>query len=106
MTESHPQIFCFSKFEVSLKIHFSISFQVMMPWGPHIEKHCFAMVLSCGLHRYDLRRFYISVNFDVFILLSPKAIFSTVYCDPHSQRLWHSQQSRNKCFSETLSLFQ
>ena len=21
--------------------------------------------------------------------------FSTVYCDPHSQRLWHSQQSRN-----------
>ena len=55
MTESHPQIFCFSKFEVSLKIHFSISFQVMMPSGPHVENHCFAMGLSCGLHRYDLR---------------------------------------------------
>ena len=25
--------------------------------------------------------------------------FSTVYCDPHGQRLWHSQQSR--CFSGT-----
>ena len=22
---------------------------------------------------------------------------STVYCDPHSQRLWHSQHSRNRC---------
>ena len=30
--------------------------------------------------------------------------FSTVYCDPHSQRLWHSQQSRNRCFSGTLFL--
>ena len=27
------------------------------------------------------------------------AEFSTVYCDPHSQRLWHSQYSRNRCFS-------
>ena len=24
--------------------------------------------------------------------------FSTVYCDPHSQRLWYTQQSRNRCF--------
>ena len=24
--------------------------------------------------------------------------FSTVCCDPHSQRLWHSQWSRNRCF--------
>ena len=31
--------------------------------------------------------------------------FSIVYCDPHSQRLWHSQQSRNRCFSGTLLLF-
>ena len=31
--------------------------------------------------------------------------FPTVDCDPHSQRLWHSQQSRNKCFSGTLLLF-
>ena len=30
-------------------------------------------------------------------------IFS--YCDPHSQRLWHSQQSRSICFSGTLLLF-
>ena len=30
---------------------------------------------------------------------------STVYCDPHSQRLSHSQQSRNRCFSGTLLLF-
>ena len=28
-----------------------------------------------------------------------------VYCDAHSQRLWHSQQSRNRCFSGTLLLF-
>ena len=27
-----------------------------------------------------------------------------VYCDPHSQRLWHSQESRNRCFSGTLFL--
>ena len=27
------------------------------------------------------------------------------YCDPHSQRLWHSQESRNRCFSGTLLLF-
>src|SRR5574337_322840 len=31
--------------------------------------------------------------------------FSTVYCDPHSPRLWHSQENRNRCFSETLLLF-
>ena len=31
--------------------------------------------------------------------------FSTVCCDPHSQRLWHSQLSRNRCFSGTLLLF-
>ena len=30
--------------------------------------------------------------------------FSTVYCDPHSQRLWHSQESRSRCFSGTLLL--
>jgi len=28
--------------------------------------------------------------------------FSTVYCGPHSQRLWHSQSSRNRCFSGSL----
>ena len=32
--------------------------------------------------------------------------FSTVYCDPHSRRLWCSQLSRNRCFSGTLLLFQ
>ena len=31
--------------------------------------------------------------------------FSTVSCDPHSQRLWYSQYSRNRCFSGTLLLF-
>jgi len=31
--------------------------------------------------------------------------FSTVCCDPHSQTVWHSQQSRSRCFSETLLLF-
>ena len=31
--------------------------------------------------------------------------FSTVYCDLHSQRLWHSQESRNRCFSRTLLVF-
>ena len=30
--------------------------------------------------------------------------FSTVCCDPQSQRLWHSQQSRSRCFLE-LSYF-
>ena len=29
--------------------------------------------------------------------------FSTVYCDPHSQRLWHSQYSRNRCFWNSLA---
>ena len=28
-----------------------------------------------------------------------------VCCDPHSQRLWHSQWSRSRCFSGTLLLF-
>ena len=32
--------------------------------------------------------------------------FFTVYCDPHSQRLWHSQYSRSRCFSGTRLLFQ
>ena len=31
--------------------------------------------------------------------------FSTADCDPHSQRVWHSQSSRNRCFSGTLLLF-
>src|SRR5574337_407299 len=30
--------------------------------------------------------------------------FSTVYCDPHNQRLWHSQQSKRDVFLE-LSCF-
>ena len=30
--------------------------------------------------------------------------FSTVYCDPHSQRLWHSQRNRSRWFSGTLLL--
>ena len=30
--------------------------------------------------------------------------FSTVCCDLHNQRLWHSQKSRNRCFSGTLLL--
>ena len=32
--------------------------------------------------------------------------FSTVCCDSRSQRLWRSQQSRSRCFSGTLLLFQ
>ena len=32
--------------------------------------------------------------------------FSTVYCDPHNRRLWHSQESRNKCFSLPFSMIQ
>ena len=28
-----------------------------------------------------------------------------VLCDPHSQSLWHSQQSRNRCFLELLCFF-
>ena len=31
--------------------------------------------------------------------------FSTVYCDPNSQRLWHSQKSISRCFSGALLLF-
>ena len=31
--------------------------------------------------------------------------FSTVYCDPHSLRLWHNQESRNRCFFLELSCF-
>ena len=30
--------------------------------------------------------------------------FSSVYCDLYSQRLWHSQYSRSRCFSGTLLL--
>ena len=26
--------------------------------------------------------------------------FPTICCDPHSQRLWHSQESRNRFFLE------
>ena len=31
---------------------------------------------------------------------------SRVYCDPHIQRLWHSQKSRNRFFLELSSFFQ
>ena len=31
--------------------------------------------------------------------------FSIVSCDPHRQRLWHSQWSRNRCFFLELSCF-
>ena len=31
--------------------------------------------------------------------------FSTVYCDPYNQRVWHSQQSRNRYFSGTLLFY-
>jgi len=32
-------------------------------------------------------------------LVFPSLKFSTVCCDPHSQRIWHSQWSRSRCFS-------
>ena len=38
-------------------------------------------------------------------LVFPSLEFSPVCCDPHSQRLWHSQQSRSRYFSGTLLLF-
>ena len=38
----------------------------------------------------------------VFLSLSE---FSTVYCDPHSPRLWHSQKGKNRCFPGTLFFF-
>ena len=31
--------------------------------------------------------------------------FSTVCCDPHSQWLWHNQQSRSRCFLELSCFF-
>ena len=31
--------------------------------------------------------------------------FSTVYCDPHSQRLEHSRGSRSRCFLEMSCFF-
>ena len=31
--------------------------------------------------------------------------FSTVCCDLHNERLWHSQWSKSRCFSGTLLLF-
>ena len=31
--------------------------------------------------------------------------FSRVCCDPHSQRLWHSQKSRSRCFLELCCFF-
>ena len=33
------------------------------------------------------------------------SIVSTVYCDTHSQRLWHSQENRNRFFFFELSCF-
>ena len=32
------------------------------------------------------------------LVLPSLSEFSTIHCDPHSQRLWHSQESRNKMF--------
>ena len=32
--------------------------------------------------------------------------FSTISCDPHSQRHWHNQWSSDRCFSRPLLLFQ
>ena len=31
--------------------------------------------------------------------------FSTVCCDPHNQRLWHSQQSISRCLLELSCFF-
>ena len=31
--------------------------------------------------------------------------FSTVCCDPHSQRLWHSQWNKSRCISGTFCFF-
>ena len=31
--------------------------------------------------------------------------FSTVCCDPHSERLWYSQQSKSRCFLELSGFF-
>ena len=39
------------------------------------------------------------------LVFPPLEEFSTVCCDPHSQRLWHSQKSRNRCFSGILFAF-
>ena len=39
------------------------------------------------------------------LVFSSLSEFSTVYCDPYSQRFWHSQESRNRYFSGTFCFF-
>ena len=68
----------------------------------YLEPVCFCMssltVASWPAYRFLKRQ----VSGLVFPSLSE---FSTVYCGPQSQRLWHSKESRNRCFSGTSCFF-
>ena len=67
-------------------------------WNKSIVPCPFLTISSCPAYRF-LRR---QVRCLPFPSLSE---FSTVWCDSHSQSLWHSQQSRNRCLSGTFLLF-
>ena len=60
----------------------------------HVQSNC--CFLTC---------IQISQEADKVVWYSHLSEFSTVYCDPYSQRLWHSQKGRSRCFSGTLLLF-
>ena len=52
----------------------------------------------------DLRTNFPGGRSSGLVFPSPEE-FSIVCCDPHSQKLWHSQLSRTRCFSGILLLF-
>ena len=67
-------------------------------WNQSVVLH---LVLTCFLTCIQISQEYRPGGL-VFPSLSE---FSTVYCDPPSQRLWCSQLCRNRCLSGTLLLF-
>ena len=67
---------------------------------PNLEPVCFlSLVLSVAswpAHRFLRGR-------SGALVIPSLEEFSTICCDPHSQRLWDSQQSRSRCFSRTVA---
>ena len=70
-------------------------------WNIFFQPLIFSLYVSVGL-RWVFCRQYFSRGKSGGLVFPSLSEFSTVYCDPHSQWLWNSQWSRNRCFSGTL----